>query len=178
MKAKELYSSLFAAKWTDPITFLQDVAMREEHQFWGAGGAGREFAREILKIDKSWEWLAFRIDDFACLIEAKMRAKIKKWIFRAMLDCGGLAKKLCDTEQAAKWLLDRYVAELKNLFDPRYKNYIDINLVQIEEYFDGRTSCKRLPCKSTIDLQKIEEKKVEIAHECKYTQPSLFNFVA
>jgi len=48
MVAKELYPFLFAKKWKYPILFLQDVAAKEEHPFWGSGGAGREFAREIL----------------------------------------------------------------------------------------------------------------------------------
>ncbi len=171
--AKELYPALFSKKWKEPIAFLQEVAAREEHPFWGSGGAGREFAREILRTDSSWEWLSHRIDDFASLIERKMRMKLNKWIFRAMLECGGLASKLCSTEQATTWLMDRYVAELKNLFDARYKDFI-------ESYVDGKTNCKRLPTKSKIEnVQKVEkqkkEEKVETV-ECSNTQPSLFDF--
>ena len=173
---KELYPALFSKKWQEPIAFLQDVAAREEHPFWGSGGAGREFAREILRTDSSWEWLSSRVDDFACLMERKMRLKLNKWIFRAMLDVGGLASKLCNTEEATKWLLDRYVAELKNLFDERYKDYIEIESVFIESYVDGKTNCKRLPSKSKIEKQKKEE---IVEAECGNThlsQPSLFDF--
>lgn len=182
MVAKELYPFLFARKWKDPILFLQDVAAEEEHQFWGSGGAGREFAREILRTDSSWEWLSSRVDDFACLMERKMRLKLNKWIFRAMLDVGGLASKLCSTEQAAIWLMDRYVAELKNLFDPRYKDFIEIESVFIESYVDGKTNCKRLPSKFKIEnVQKVEKQKKEeiVEAECGNThlsQPSLFDF--
>ena len=180
--AKELYPALFSKKWQDPIAFLQDVAGREEHPFWGSGGAGREFAREILRTDSSWEWLSSRVDDFACLIERKMRLKLNKWIFRAMLDCGGLASKLCSTEQAAIWLMDRYVGELKNLFDPRYKDFIEIDTVFLENYIDGKTSCKRVPSKSKLEnVQKVEKQKKEekVGMECGNThlsQPSLFDF--
>ena len=182
MVAKELYPFLFARKWKDPILFLQDVAAKEEHPFWGSGGGGREFAREILRTDSSWEWLSSRVDDFACLIERKMRLKLNKWIFRAMLDVGGLATKLCSTEQAAIWLMDRYVAELKNLFDPRYKDFIEIESVFIESYVDGKTNCKRLPSKSKLEtVQKVEKQKKEekVETECGNThlsQPSLFDF--
>lgn len=179
MVAKELYPFLFARKWKDPILFLQDVASREEHPFWGSGGAGREFAREILRTDSSWEWLSSRVDDFACLIERKMRLKLNKWIFRAMLDVGGLSTKLCDTEEATKWLLDRYVAELKNLFDSRYKDFIEIDMVFVESYVDGKINCKRLPTKSKIEnVQKVEKqkKKEKVETECDFSQPSLFDF--
>jgi len=182
MVAKELYPFLFARKWKDPILFLQDVAAKEEHPFWGSGGGGREFAREILRTDSSWEWLSSRVDDFACLIERKMRLKLNKWIFRAMLDVGGLSTKLCSTEQAAIWLMDRYVAELKNLFDPRYKDFIEIESVFIESYVDGKTNCKRLPSKSKLEtVQKVEKQKKEekVETECGNThlsQPSLFDF--
>ena len=181
--AKELYPALFGKKWKEPIAFLQDVAAREEHPFWGSGGAGREFTREILRSDSSWEWLSSRVDDFACLIERKMRLKLNKWIFRAMLDVGGLASKLCNTEEATKWLLDRYVAELKNLFDERYKDYIEIDMFFVESYVDGKINCKRLPTKSKIEnVQKVEKqkKKEKVETECGNThlsQPSLFDFI-
>lgn len=131
---KELYPFLFAEKWSDPVEFVQDVASDEQNPFWGSGGAAREYAKEVLKFDNQWKWLAYRVDDFACLIENTMRLKINKWLFKALLGCGGLAKKICSTEEAAKWLMNRYVSELKNLFDTRYKNHIDVNQTQIIRY--------------------------------------------
>lgn len=159
---KELYPKLFAKKWKEPVAFLKDVALKEEHPFWGSGGAGREFAREILRTDSRWKWLGNRVDDFACLIEEKMRMKLNKWIFKALLDVGGLSNKLCSTEQATEWLMDRYVSELKNLFDNRYKNYIKIDEIFIESYEDGKTNCKRLPLKNknkNENVQKVEKTK-------------------
>lgn len=147
--AKKLYPALFDKKWPEPISFLQDVAAKEEHPFWGSGGAGREFAKEILKNDAKWAWLGDRVDDFACLIEKRMRLKLNKWIFRALLDCGGLAKKLCNTEEAAKWLMDRYISELKNLFDVRYKNSIDIHHVFVEQFEDKKMISEQTECGNT-----------------------------
>lgn len=180
--AKEIYPLLYARKWNEPITFVQEVATNEQHLFWGSGGGGREFAREILKTETRWKWLANRVDDFACLIEIKMRLKLNKWLFRAMLDCGGLAPKLCTTEQATIWLMDRYVAELKNLFDDRYKDHIEIDKVFVEDYEDGKTICKKLPSKSKLEnVQKVDKQKKEekVETECCNThlsQPSLFDF--
>ena len=122
---KVIYSSLFNKKWPDPIQFLEIVASSIEHPFWGAGGASREFAKEILSKDIRWQWLSYYLDDFAIQIDYIMRAKLNKWIFKAKLGSGALSKRLSNTEIAAKWLMDRYVAELKNLFDIRYKNHID-----------------------------------------------------
>ena len=149
MHSKNLYANLFAKKWQDPILFVQDAAKYEDHPIWGSGGAGREFAREILKNDAKWAWLGDRIDDFANLIENRMRLKLNKWLFRALLDCGGLSKKLCSTEEASKWLMDRYVAELKNLFDKKYKNSIDIHHVFIEGYEDEKTVSEPTECGNT-----------------------------
>lgn len=42
---------------------------------------------------------------------------------------GILKRNMCDTESTAKWLLNRYISELKNLFDKRYKNHINLNEV-------------------------------------------------
>jgi hypothetical protein len=136
MISKELYPLLFAKRWPDPIAFVEDVASKIENPFWGSGGAAREYAKEILIIDNQWQWLAHRVDDFASLVENNMRLKLNKWLFRALLGCGGLASRICSTEEATKWLMDRYISELKNLFDPRYKNHIDLNNTIVTRYYE------------------------------------------
>ena len=141
--AKILYPPLLAKRWPDPLDFLSAAAHDINHPMWGPGGAGREFVREILSRDNSWSWLADRIDDFAGLIEETIRKKLNRWIWRSHFEVGGLWERLCDTETTAKWLMDRYVAELKNLFDAKYKNYIDINAVSLiqlhEDYASAAT---------------------------------------
>lgn len=130
MHVKEMYSLLFSQKWPDIDDFLYEVTL-EDHPMWGAGGAGREFAKEILKYDERWRWLAFRIDDFAVLIEESMRKKLSNWIWRSQLGIGSLSKHSDSTESIASWIMNRYVSELKNLFDPRYKNSIDPKKISI-----------------------------------------------
>lgn len=52
-------------------------------------------------------------------------------------------------------------------------------MVFVESYQDGRTTCKRLPSKSKIEIeQKNKQKKEEKVEtvECDNTQPSLFDF--
>jgi len=142
MNAKTLYPALFEKKYQDPIDFVNEVANNEKHPFWGSGGAAREFAREILTKDAKWKWLGERLDDFAIITETNMRKKLKKWIFRAMLGRGSLAKNLCNTKGASKWLMDRYVAELKNLFDPRYKDNLDAKKTRIVPFLEDYHSIK------------------------------------
>jgi hypothetical protein len=132
--SKSLYPILFSKKWLDPYEFIECVAKDANHHFWGSGGAGREFAKEILSKDDNWNWLAYRIDDFANLVEEEMRKKLSKWIWRSKFDIGGLSKHLTDTETATKWLMDRYTAELKNLFDERYKNHVRLKDCLIVNY--------------------------------------------
>lgn len=132
--AKDLYSKLFAKRWPDPLQFIESVLNSSEHPFWGSGGACREFSKEILLKDEKWIWLNHQADDFAIEVEERMRAKLNKWLFKALLGSGGLSKKLCNTETTAKWLMDRYVNELKNLFDKRYRHHIDpLKFIQYRE---------------------------------------------
>lgn len=133
-KAKEIYSVQYAKKYPDPYEFVNGVASNLEHEFWGTGGAGREFAREILAISRSWRWLSRNIDDYALFMENDMRKKLSDWIWKSHFEKSSLANHLTNTESAACWLMDRYVNELKNLFDIRYKNHIKrIHFTSYEE---------------------------------------------
>lgn len=133
---KELDSRLYASKFFDPWALVNEIALNEDHIFWGAGGTAREFAREILMFDVSWSWLAYRLDDYAHLVEESMRKKMFNWIWKARFDQGALSKRLCNTEMLVRWLMDRYTNELKNLFDSRYKNHLEpVNFIIFEEGF-------------------------------------------
>lgn len=133
-KIKEVYSVLFAKKYPDPYEFVNGIACNLDHAFWGSGGAGREFAREILSKSNSWYWLSLDIDDYALFMEDAMRKKLSQWIWNSYFEESSLANHMTDTGAAAQWLLDRYVNELKNLFDERYKNYIKpIHFTSYEE---------------------------------------------
>lgn len=136
MNAKDLYSELISKKWDNPHNFLQDVKSNTENIMWGPGGAGREFAYEILSKDMHWCWISYRIDDFAPLVEEDMRNKLSTWIWRANFGIGALSKRMYCTKAVSKWLMDRYVAMLKNLFDKRYKNSLSPSfIVEFDENY-------------------------------------------
>lgn len=133
---KELDSKLYAEKYVDPWELVNDMALNEEHVFWGAGGTAREFAREILVYDSDWSWLVYVLDDYANLVESDMRRKMSDWIWKAYFGNGAMSKRLCDTETVVRWLMDRYTNELKNLFDSRYKNHLEaVKFITFEEGF-------------------------------------------
>lgn len=133
-RIKQVYSMLYAKKYPDPYDFINSVALNLEHEFWGTGGAGREFAREILARSPSWYWLSRNIDDYAIFMEDDMRKKLLQWIWNSYFDKSYLADHMTGTGSAVCWLMDRYVNELKNLFDERYKNHIKrIHFTSYEE---------------------------------------------
>ena len=130
IKTKPLYISLLSKKYPDPVELIQEISLDPEHIFWLSA---RDFAKEILPFGKgNWTWLSNRIDDFAFEAEKSMKKKMQKWLFRALLGSGSLAKSICNSENTVSWLLDRYVAELKNLFDPRSKNFLYLNKAETE----------------------------------------------
>ena len=127
MHAKELYPLLFEKKWPDPDTFLH-VVQHRSHPFWGAGGAGRTFAHEILLNGNqaSWRFLVDIIDDLSMLVEIEMIKKMPKMIWKANLGQNAMSRHMMSTESLTKFMLDRYVSELKNILDPRYKHHVNI----------------------------------------------------
>jgi hypothetical protein len=133
---KNLDPKLYAAMFVDPWELVNNMALNEEHVFWGAGGTAREFAREILVYDSDWSWLVYVLDDYANLVESDMRRKMLDWIWKAYFGNGAMYKRLCDTETVVRWLMDRYTNELKNLFDARYKNHLEaVKFITFEEGF-------------------------------------------
>ena len=129
--SKRLYCELFENKETDSVHFLYAVLSNLEHHFWGAC---RDVAREVLSCQNNYKWLSFRVDDFAMFVEGNICKKLPKWIFRANLGIGGLAKHINEVSATVSWLMDRYINEMKNLFDERYKNYIDVSTIKIVDY--------------------------------------------
>jgi len=127
MYAKELYPMLFVKKWPNPDIFLEKI-QNIEHPFWGAGGAARTFAQEILLNGNqiNWRFLAERIDDISVLVEVEMLKKLPMMIWKAHLRQNAMSKHIMSTEDLTRFLLDRYVSELKNILDPRYKHHIDM----------------------------------------------------
>jgi len=124
MKTKQLYVTLFEKKEKNSIALINNISNDSEHHFWGAC---RDFAREILIKSNNWRWLSYRVDDFAILAQKNMQKKLQKWLFKAMLKCSKMP--IDNLKSTILWLMDRFVAELKNLFDFRSKNFLDISKI-------------------------------------------------
>ena len=122
---KQFYIDLLINKYNDTSLFLMEIR-DENHIFWEIS---REFSIEILYHSHSWNWLSYRVDDFAKIIEIDMIDKVDKWSKK-----GSLSKNLNSLEKTIVWLLDRHVNSLKNLFDQRYANSIHFTiLINLEE---------------------------------------------
>ena len=133
---KKIYVELISLHYSKVDDFLNELFADKNHFFWGAC---RDIAREILiNGPNSWQWLGYRIDDFGVFVESNMQKKLPKWLFKAQLGVGGLAKKIDSIEGTISWLFDRYINEMKNLFDERYKNYIDISTVYIVDFEEDK----------------------------------------
>lgn len=120
-----LYIQLFAKKMQTSDQFIDQIT-DPNHQFYGAA---RDIAREILSKTENWKWLSERIDDFAVIVEQDVAKKVQKWKMRAILANGKMP--LCDPMSTIKWLFERMINEYKNLFDPKRKNYLDIQKADI-----------------------------------------------
>ena len=129
MYSKNLYLELFQKKWEDPLILVEDIANNKNHVFWGCA---RDFAKEILSRSPHWHWIVPNLDDYALLVENSIQ--LKKWIVWSKKGKGSLNKNLTSTQTLICWLLDRYVNQIKNLFNSKYKNHIKaINFIPFDE---------------------------------------------
>jgi len=117
---RQLYTNLLINKYDDTSIFLIEIR-NENHIFWQIC---RDFSKEILCHSNAWNWLSFRVDDFASIIERDMIDKPEKWLKK-----GSLSKRSNSLEKTIHWLFDRHVNSLKNLFDSRYKNSLEFTIL-------------------------------------------------
>ncbi|RLA77785.1 MAG: hypothetical protein DRG78_16595 [Epsilonproteobacteria bacterium] len=117
---KQFYTNLLKYKYNDTSSFLIEIR-NENHIFWEIC---RDFTKEILLSQYSWNWLGYRVDDFALIVEKHIIEKLDKWSKKS-----SLSKHSKSLEGTIIWLFDRHVNSLKNLFDKRYKNSIDFTIL-------------------------------------------------
>ena len=72
------------------------------------------------------------LDDLSMLVEKEMLAKLPKMVWKAYLGLNAMSKRLQSTAELTKFLLDRFVAELKNILDPRYKHHINLQCFNLD----------------------------------------------
>lgn len=112
---KQFYNCLLQNLYTDTNSFLLSIS-NLEHVFWGCC---RDFTKDILMKSNHWQWLGYRVDDFALICEKDIVSKLDKWSKTSTI-----SKYSDDIELTINWLFDRHTNTLKNLFDVKYKNNI------------------------------------------------------
>jgi len=123
---KQFYTNLLKNKYGNTSLFFKEI-QKVNNIFWESC---REFSKEILQLSTQWKWLSYRVDDFANIVEADMIEKMEKWSKK-----GSLSKQTNSIEDTISWLFDRHVNCLKNLFDTRYRNSLDLStLVNLEDF--------------------------------------------
>jgi len=129
MNALELTTNLLTKKYNNVKDLLEDIASNEEHALFVFA---RDFAIEILSKDEKYFWLVDKVDYLNTLVVTNIQNFIKKNYLEVLFPVK--TNKLTfylqtnNVKNAIKWLMQRYVNSLKNLFDKRSSKAID-NLV-------------------------------------------------
>ena len=126
MNVLELITNLLTRKYSNVENLLKDLVKNEEHALFVFG---KDFAKEILSKDARYTWLVDKIDDLNNLVVKQMQNFIKKYylevLFPIKLNKLTIYLQKNDVAAAVKWLMERYVNNLKNLFDKRSSKVID-----------------------------------------------------
>ena len=129
MNALELTTNLLTKKYNNVKDLLEDIASNEEHALFVFA---RDFAIEILSKDEKYSWLVDKVDYLNTLVVTNIQNFIKKnyleVLFTVKTNKLTFYLQTNNVKNAIKWLMQRYVNSLKNLFDKRSSKAID-NLV-------------------------------------------------
>ena len=126
MNTLKLTTNLLTKKYNNVYNLLRDLANNEEHALFVFA---RDFAREILQKDLKYAWLVDKVDDLNNLVVKQMQNFIKKYYLEVLFPTkiNKLTIYLQQNNIAAtvKWLMQRYINTLKNIFDKRSSKAID-----------------------------------------------------
>jgi len=126
MNTLTLTINLFANKYKNVENLLKDIANNEEHALFVFA---RDFAREILSKNREWAWLIDKIYDLNSLVVKNLQNYLKTYylnvLFVTKVNKLTIYLQKNDVAAATKWLLERYVNILKNLFDKRSSRGLD-----------------------------------------------------
>ena len=120
------YEIILLQHYISPHELLDDAVNDEYHLLWYHC---RDYAEKILARDINWYWLQKRIDDFTLLTTQHIIRRIYVWIWKAKFEIGSITKHLNYTKDTIKWISNRWVSVLKNLFDARYKYSIQASYI-------------------------------------------------
>ncbi len=115
-----LYRTLLIKKYNDIEEFLHCIKNKDDY-FWECC---RDVTKETLLNCRKWNWLGNRVDDFAKIVEKDVVSKLEKWKRKGSFAIVCNSNKL---DNVIDWLFERHISMHKNLFDPRYKNSLDIS---------------------------------------------------
>jgi len=126
MNILELTTNLLTKKYNNVNVLLKDLASNEEHALFVFA---KDFAREILSKDEKWHWLTDKVDDLNNLVIKQIQDFIKKYYLQVLFPTKLNKLTIClqtnNVKAAVKWLMQRYINTLKNLFDKRSSAPID-----------------------------------------------------
>jgi len=126
MNTLELTTILLTKKYNNVYNLLKDLANDKEHSLFIFT---KDFAREILSKDTSFCWLVDKIDDLNNLVVKQIQDFLKKYylevLFPTKINKLTIFLQKNNVAAAIKWLMQRYVSILKNLFDKRSSKAID-----------------------------------------------------
>ena len=148
MNTLKLTTKLIANKYKNVEILLKDITSNEEHALFVFA---KDFAREILQKDLKYNWLADKVDDLNSLVVKNLQNYLKTYYINVLFVTK--ANKLTiylqnnNVAAAVKWLIERYVNNLKNLFDKRSSMGLD-NISYI--YFNSIENGEELISSSLI----------------------------
>jgi len=126
MNTLNLTINLLTKKYKNVKNLLEDVAKDEEHAIFIFS---RDFSQEILNKDKKFYWLADKIYDLNNLVVKQIQDFIKKYylqvLFPTKMNKLTIYLQSNNVAAAVKWLMQRYVNILKNLYDKRSNKQLD-----------------------------------------------------
>ena len=148
MNTLDLTINLIAKKYDKVELLLRDIAKDEEHAIFVFS---RDFAKVILKKDAKFGWLADSVDDLNSIVVNNIQNFIKKYYINVLFVTKNnkltMFLQTNNIKGAIKWLMERYVNILKNLFDKRSSIGLD-NISYI--YFNSFTNGEELISSSLI----------------------------
>ena len=148
MNTLDLTINLIAKKYDKVELLLRDIAKDEEHAIFVFS---RDFAREILERDAKFYWLTNKVNDLNSIVVNNIQNFIKKYYINVLFVTKNnkltIFLQTNNVKDATKWLMERYVNILKNLFDKRSSLGLD-NISYI--YFNSLKNGEELISSSLI----------------------------
>jgi len=139
MNTLNLTINLLTKKYKDVKKLLNDIVNDEEHALFVFC---KDFAREMLVKDLRYNWLIDKIDDLNSLVVKQLQNFVNRYylnvLFVTKTNKLTIYLQTNNVKNAIKWLMERYVNILKNLFDKRSSKALDnISFIYFNSFENG-----------------------------------------